>query len=280
VIVAQGRQDQDQAVDQPPEVRIAAGRDGAGDPAEGPRGGMGPQGEPGDHAESPAAATAQRPEQVRVLGGVRDHDLAGSQHHLGLQHVAGRRAVTARQAPESAALDEPARRADGHARSALDVAAVRQQRLVSLQPPGPGPDRDHQPGTVLAGEIDRRGNVGGRLSRDYPRAVRRHVRPMPARSVKGARVVLDRVRVTQARQRRPDIEQTAADPFLKRGAVEFFDVALHRESTRPICGRPAPAAKTQELTSRQSVYSASVAASSSRRMKPSGPSSAKEMPGK
>jgi hypothetical protein len=45
------------------------------------------------------------------------------------------------------------------------------------------------------------------------------------------------------RQRSPDIEQTAARSFLKRGTVELFNVALHRESTRPICGRPAPAAK-------------------------------------
>jgi hypothetical protein len=87
------------------------------------------------------------------------------------------------------------------------------------------------------------------LSRHYPRAVRRHVRAVPARGVKCARVALDRIRVTQARQRRgtllliapgdahrqrrPDIDQTAAHLFLELGAVEFLDIAPHRESPVP-----------------------------------------------
>ena len=123
-----------------------------------------PEGELGHDAEV-AAAAAQRPEQVRVLGLAGGHDLPVRGHDLGGDQVVAGQAVAAGQIADAAAEREPADAGRGD-----DAAGGRETvgrgRLVEDRPrdaaAGPrGPVRgvDGRPGQ--AGQVGDEGAVGG-----------------------------------------------------------------------------------------------------------------------
>jgi hypothetical protein len=95
-----------------------------------------PQREPGHDAKAPAAATLDRPEQVRIHTGVSNPYRAIGNHDLGFQQARRSHPIGLREASETATLDQT-RNANGHASATLDVAPPsRRHSVIDLTPDG------------------------------------------------------------------------------------------------------------------------------------------------
>ena len=108
-----------------------------------------------DHAEVTAAAAAQRPVEVGLVGRARGDDPAVGEHHPHRGHRVAGQPVRPGEHPDPAALGEPGD-ADGRARAARDPAAARAQHVVHLDEGGAGTDRRGRPVQADAGGADGR----------------------------------------------------------------------------------------------------------------------------
>ena len=99
-----------------------------------------PERDSGHDAEGASAATLERPEQVWVGEGIGYSRLAVRGDHLGLQQARRCEPKSLREAPETAALDEPGD-ADGHAAAPLHVpVGSRRHSVIDVYPDRARPD--------------------------------------------------------------------------------------------------------------------------------------------
>jgi hypothetical protein len=87
-----------------------------------------------DDAEGSAAASLQRPKQIRIGARIRDLNLAVRRDNFGFEQIAGGGPIAFGMAPKAPALNEAAQ-ADSCASAALNISpAFRGYRLVRLHP--------------------------------------------------------------------------------------------------------------------------------------------------